>query len=79
MKKSIFILIPVLASFAIYAQNSIYQKNLINDYTNNTITEVKEKAIAPNFTVTFTDGRVANLYDTLNAGNIVMLDFFSTT
>jgi hypothetical protein len=34
---------------------------------------------APDFTVTFTNGAVGNLYTTLNAGSSVLLDQFFTT
>lgn len=35
--------------------------------------------IAPDFTVTFTDGSSAKLYNTCDSGNSVVLDFFYTT
>jgi hypothetical protein len=37
---------------------------------------ISPKAVAPDFTTTFTNGTSANLYATLNAGNSVLLDFF---
>jgi thiol-disulfide isomerase/thioredoxin len=79
MKRKTFLFALMIASYTIFAQNYKLSKNLVNEYGNNTIPEVKTKTIAPDFTVTFTDGTVANLYNTLNAGNIVMLDFFTTT
>ena len=69
----------MIAIFATFSQNTNNSKSLAIERTANTINNIREKAIAPDFTVTFTDGRVANLYDTLNAGNTVLLDFFFTT
>lgn len=77
MKKTLLLCSFFICSFILSAQNSISTFEKPADFTSSQVLE--PLVVAPDFSITFTDGTPANLYTTLNAGNSVLLDFFYTT
>jgi cytochrome oxidase Cu insertion factor (SCO1/SenC/PrrC family) len=76
MKKLLLCSVLALAGFTVSAQD-VGSKCPPTDYNRNIV--IHERANAPDFTTTFTDGTSATLYTVLGAGNTVVLDFFYTT
>ncbi len=75
MKKLLLICIFCVGALYVTAQETAIKC----PPANNQEMVVQTRANALDFTTTFTDGTQANLFTTLNAGNIVVLDFFYTT
>jgi len=76
MKKLLLCFILALGIYAVSAQD---MESKCPPATYNRDVLIQERAIAPDFTTTFTDGTSATLYTVLGAGNTVVLDFFYTT
>jgi hypothetical protein len=77
MKRTLlFATLLLTLSFAIGQNNINKEKCQLGPQTQPELTPL---ITAPDFTVTFTDGSTGNLYNTCNAGNSVLLDFFFTT
>lgn len=79
MKKLLLSSIFAMVATFSFAQESKAPKSLPDGFTVNPVSALSPLSIAPDFSVTFTDGSTANLYTTLTAGNSVMLDIFYTT
>jgi len=75
MRKFLFTIIFGIISIAVIAQkNQITGENPLNiDSSPGVFIPL---IIAPDFSVTFTDGTPSNLYTTLGSGKTVVLDFF---
>ena len=79
MKRKLLTLILVLASIAIFAQKNQVTSMKLDGTVITEAPVLKDRAAAPDFTATFTDGSTFNLYNFLNAGPInhyVLLDLF---
>ena len=75
MKKYLLFTIILWAiSTTIIAQESKFDIRESNNFSTDAV--LTALTTAPDFTVTFTDGSTANLYNTCDSGNTVMLDFF---
>ncbi len=77
MKKIFFSLIFVIFITNVFSQTTKTLKEKTTTYTSQPA--LVSLATAIDFTVTFTDGTTANLFNTCNAGNSVVLDFFYTS
>ena len=78
MKKTLLFIVFGLAMLAVSAQEQWTKYTRDGSEVQGGPT-IQQKLTAPDFTITFTNGTVANLYTTLNAGNSVLLDQFFTT
>jgi cytochrome oxidase Cu insertion factor (SCO1/SenC/PrrC family) len=78
MKKILLLMLFVIIALAVSAQKQL-PKNTRDGLAINAEPVIDLRLIAPDFSVTFTDGTPANLYNTLNAGNTVVIDQFYTT
>jgi cytochrome oxidase Cu insertion factor (SCO1/SenC/PrrC family) len=76
MRKFTFMLALALGALAVQAQDEAVKCPPANT---GPVVQIQERANAPDFSTTFTDGTTANLYTVLGAGNTVVLDFFYTT
>lgn len=78
MKKILLLTFVGFAALTVSAQDQ-WIKNAPDGSEIKVGPTISAKLTAPDFTITFTNGTVANLYATLNAGNSVLLDQFFTT
>jgi hypothetical protein len=77
MKKILLSFTIIICSLAVMAQDQVNTLQKPSDFTSSQVLE--PLTVAPDFSVTFTNGTPVNLYTTLGAGNSVMLDFFFTS
>jgi len=74
MRKFLFVLTFGIISIAVFAQERKSLREIPAGYPSSAV--FTPLSIAPDFTLTFTDGSSANLYETLDSGNSVVMDFF---
>lgn len=77
MKKLLLVFTSTMFCIVVFAQtNQNPQEKSADSVSQATLTPL---STAIDFDITFTDGTTANLFNTCNAGNSVVLDFFFTT
>ncbi len=77
VRTSLFLIVFCIISATLVAQERTIRQEKPVDYTSGSV--LMPLTIAPDFTVTFTDGTSGKLYNICDAGNSVVLDFFYTT
>jgi hypothetical protein len=74
MKRTLLLLLSLVFLASVNAQE--IKKCLPENYQTPNSSTFQVLTTIPNFSLTFTDGTNVHLYQTLNAGNSVLLDFF---